>query len=282
MRSVVFFFVSAVVLAIPARTAFAGTKEECLEAHGRGQVERDKGQLSRARHTFTTCAQSACPTIVQADCSRMSEDLSRLVPTVTFVARDANGADLPATTVYVDDVLVAMRLDDGKAYDLDPGKHVIRYVHEIGETTLRVVLNQGEKGRVLVATFAPPTPATTPSSPTPSRVVVEPVEPKRPVFPLVVAGIGAVALATGGILTGVGLARVPSSCSVSTNECATPAHDPALGEAKNGTAFANKGLGIGIAGAFILATGLVWYLLEPAQAPSRRGRLTLPNGVFSF
>lgn len=281
MRSLVFAVVAAAaaIVLVSEGNAFAGAKEECLEAHGRGQVERDKGLLSRARHTLMVCAQSTCPSIVQADCAKMSEDLAHLVPTVTFVARDPNGADLPATMVYVDDALVTTRLDDGKSYELDPGKHVVRFVHEIGETTLRIVLNQGEKSRVLVATFTPPAPApaaSPASSPSPVHVTAEPPEPRRPIFPLVVAGIGAAALATGGVLTGVGLGRVPSSCSLSTNECATSATDPALNEAKNGTSLANKGIAIGVAGAFVLAGGLVWYLLQPAQPSSRRG-FALPN-----
>ena len=44
-------------------------------------------------------------------------------------------------------------LDDGKPYDLDPGKHAVRFVHEGRETTVTVVLNQGEELRY-VASFA--------------------------------------------------------------------------------------------------------------------------------
>ena len=46
---------------------------------------------------------------------------------VSLAARDASGNDLPDTTVYIDDMLVATRLDDGKPHDVDPGKHVIRF-----------------------------------------------------------------------------------------------------------------------------------------------------------
>ena len=142
MRAVVRVLVPLVVV-LAAPRAFAGPKEECLEAHSRAQVEREKGQLSAARQSFMACAQSSCPSIVQSECSRMSEELTRTVPTVTFVARDSNAVDLPSTSVFVDDVLVTTRLDDGKAYDVDPGKHVIRYANDGRETTMRVVLNIG-------------------------------------------------------------------------------------------------------------------------------------------
>jgi hypothetical protein len=141
------FGVALFAVSLPARECRAASKDECLEAHGRGQDLRDAGHLTSARQTFLACAQSSCPAIIQADCARFSEDLDRLVPTVGFAARDPGGVDLPDTTVYVDDQLVTMRLDDGKSYDLDPGKHVVRFAHGGRETTVTVVLNQGEKGR---------------------------------------------------------------------------------------------------------------------------------------
>src|SRR5437879_4237529 len=87
----------------------ASSKDECIDAHGRGQDLREKGQLVRAKQLFLTCAQPMCPGLVQSDCSRFSEELGRIVPTVSFAARDAAAADLPMTTVYVDEVLFANR-----------------------------------------------------------------------------------------------------------------------------------------------------------------------------
>ena len=95
---------------------------------------------------FMTCAESGCPGLIQSDCARYGDDLDRVVPSVSFGARDGASTDLPHTTVYVDDQLVAMRLDDGKSYELDPGKHTVRFVHDGKESTMNVVLNQGERG----------------------------------------------------------------------------------------------------------------------------------------
>ena len=275
------------------RTSFAGSREECVDAHGRGQDLRERGQLARARQTFLTCAQSSCPTVVQQDCARFSEELAQLVPTVSFSARDVNAGDLPNTTVYVDDALIATRLDDGRAYELDPGKHVIRYVHDGKETTLKVVLNQGERGRLLVATFveraAPPRrdPAVAVAVAAPAPATPEPAEaassnqPRRPLLPLLVAGVGAAAAITGGALFAVGSSSVPDACSMSTKECATAPNDPAIGKAESGVRLANTGLAIGIGGAVTLLGGLVWYLAQPASAPdSRRARIGGP--LFTF
>src|ERR1700688_4967853 len=99
----------ATALACTGSRARAGelTKEECLDAHSRGQDAKEQNKLSLARKLFLSCAQPACPSLVQGDCARFADDLSRVQPSVSFVARDSAGADLPDTTVYVDDMLVA-------------------------------------------------------------------------------------------------------------------------------------------------------------------------------
>lgn len=247
------------------RACRAATKEECLEAHGRGQDLREAGRLTSARQTFFACAQSACPALIQADCARFGEELDRLVPSVSFAARDPSGADLPDTAVYVDDQPVATRLDDGRSYDLDPGKHAVRFVHAGRETEVTVVLSQGEKGRGVVATFAADDalaatrgmPATPPA----------PVVPKKPALPLVVAGAGALAAVTGAVLAGVGLGQVPSSCSIGSRQCVAAPGDPAFQRAHDAVQLANVGVAVGAGGAAVLVGGVLWYALSPARPP---------------
>lgn len=269
----------ALATGLVASTSYAGSREECVEAHGRAQDLRDRGQLARSRQTFMTCAQSSCPSLVQQDCARYSEELAQLVPTVTFSARDSNAADLPVTTVYVDDVMLTTRLDDGRAYELDPGKHVVRYVHDGKETTLKVVLNQGERGRLLVATFVD---RAVPKREAVAEVTEPPAnESKRSVLPLVIAGVGAAAAVTGGVLFGVGAGNVPDACSMSTKECAAAPGDAAFGKAESGVQLANTGLAIGITGAVTLLGGLVWYFVQPSSSnDSRRARIGGPLLTF--
>jgi hypothetical protein len=255
-------------------------REECVEAHGRAQDLRERGQLTRARQAFLTCAQSACPSLVQQDCSRFSEELTQLIPTVSFSARDANAADLPITTVYVDDVLITARLDDGRTYEIDPGKHVVRYVHDGKETSQKVVLNQGDRGRLLVATFLDRAPARASASAAVETTEPPTTERRRPILPLVVAGVGAAGAITGGLLYALGSSNVPDQCTVSKSECAGPPNSPALAEAESGVRLANTGLAIGISGAVALVGGIVWYLVQPTTHESRRGRIAAP--VFTF
>jgi hypothetical protein len=255
---------AALSLFVPSGDSAAASKDECVDAHGKGQDLREKGQLVRARQMFMACAQSSCPNLIQGDCARFGDELERIVPTVTFGARDSKAADIPNTSVYVDEVLVATRLDDGKSYELDPGKHMIRYVHDGKETTLKVILSQGEKGRVLVATFVDPRSSSSPASAIFNTETTPPPAPKKPMLPLVVAGVGAAALAAGGALFAVEMGKVPSNCSVGTKECAAPPNDPSFQDAHAATSMANVGLGVGIAGAVLLVTGIIWYVASPA------------------
>ncbi len=258
----------ALVSCLGSRECQAGAKEECLDAHGHGQDLREAGRLTAARQTFLACAQSACPALIQSDCARFGEELERLVPTVSFAARDPNGADLPDTQVFVDDQPVATRLDDGKSYDLDPGKHAVRFVHERRETSVTVVLNQGEKGRSVLATFADAAVAARamPSLPPPSAPA------KRPSGPLWVAGLGAAATAAGAVLVVLGVKEIPTQCSMGSRTCVAPPGDPSFDQAHRGIGLVNLGLGVGVGGAAVLTGGLVWYLLEPSRPPVEAAR----------
>jgi hypothetical protein len=271
-RTIVAFALLAVTSAGTANAA--PTREECVEAHGRGQDLREEGHLTKARQTFLTCSQQTCPALVQSDCARYAEELGRLVPTLTFAARDSHASDLANTSVYLDEQLLAMRLDEGKTYEVDPGKHAVRFVHDGKEVLVRVVVNQGEKGRNVIATFMEAS-AAEPllSSCSPNGTPAAPATPSRPIFPLVVAGAGGLALATGVVLVAVGLGKVPSTCSNSTKECAAPPGDKTFEEARSGVSTANIGLGISVVGGVMAAGGLLWYFVQSPYAPSRTGKL---------
>jgi len=260
---------AAVTLAATAARAEGPTKDECVDAHGRGQDAREAGQLSLARKLFLTCAQPSCPALLQGDCARFSDELDKTQPTVTFAARDSAQADLPDTAVYLDGVLMATRLDDGKIHDVDPGHHEIRFVNGHHEVTQALVVNEGERGRLIIAMFPAPRVVGQP-------IGVVPVEPpattgRRPVFPLVLAGTG-LALVGAGVTLGVlGLHNVPSSCGVADHACAVPPGDPALTTAKNAMTMTNVGFAVGGTGLAAMVVGLVWHFVAPTSKETVTG-----------
>jgi len=246
-----------------ASPAFADgpSKEVCIESHGKGQDAREQGKLSLARKLFLTCAQSSCPSLVQGDCARFADDLARTQPSIGFVARDGSGGDLPDTTVYVDEMLVATRID-GTLHELDPGKHSVKFVHAGKEQVVTVVVGAGEKGRTISATFgsaapAQPTLTGTQAGPTkPAEPTERTTHPKGAKILMIAGG----AVAVGGIALGVyGITKVPDGCSIGSHECSAPPGDPVFDDASSAMKLVNIGFIAGAAGVAATVGGLVWY-----------------------
>jgi len=234
------------------------SKDECLDAHSKGQDAKDSGKLSLARKLFMTCAQPTCPSLVQGDCARFADDLGRLQSSLSFVARDGSGADLPDTTVYVDDVLVATRLDDGRAHDIDPGKHTIKFTNAGKEQVSTVVVGAGEKGRTISVTFGekPPAGGAAVTARPPVKTGPTTIHPAGAKWLMLGGGV----VAVGGIALGVvGMLGVPSNCSIGSGHCAAPPGDPVFDDASSSMQLANYGWILTGVGAAAVIGGAVWY-----------------------
>ena len=242
--------------------AYAGdlTKEECVDAHSKGQDAREQNKLSLARKLFLTCAQPACPALVQGDCARFADELTRMQPSITFAARDYSGADLPDTTVYIDGALVVTRLD-GSPHDIDPGSHTVKFQNGAKEQTMTIVIGVGEKGRTIAATFgtAPAAPAVK-ADVAVTKTAPAPAHTTHPRGAKVLMTGGVVLTAGGATLGVIGLLRMPSNCSLSTHQCAAPPGDASIANASSAARMSNWGWGIGIAGVTALAIGTYWYV----------------------
>lgn len=267
IASVVIVF--AVLAAAGSAAAQSMSKHACVDAHSRGQDARDQGRVTFARKLFLSCAQASCPVAVQNDCARLADDLSALQPSVSFVARDDSGTDLPDTSVYVDGLLVATRLD-GKPHEVDPGSHTVRFSHRGRDETVTVVIGSGEKGRAVVARFpAPATPRASGIARVTPRTPAHrpPVQSPRRTYTVTTRSGGAVALAVvGGFVAAAGAgiilygtSQIPDVCDLATNRCAAPAGDPVFERARRGAEKVNIGIAVGSAGVAALIGGLVWY-----------------------
>lgn len=277
-------WVFAGLLAPELAAAAPPSKEECIEAHGRGQDQREAGQVTLARESFAICSQPVCPALVQTDCAQFTEQLAGLIPSVSFAARNQRASDLPDTQVYVDGKLVARRLDEGKSYDVDPGRHSVLFVHGAKELTLTVIVTEGERGRNLVATFSDdtPLPRSEPKPQFPARDAR--AGAPRSTLPLVLAVGGGLALATGSVLTAVGFSKIPGNCSFGSRECAAPPGDGAFNEAHSGVSLVNVGVTTAIAGAVLGLGGLIWYWSEgsPGHQAASSSDLRWATGTFVF
>jgi hypothetical protein len=266
-------------LSSPLVSAEPISKDQCIDAHSRGQDAKEQGKFSLARKLFLTCAQSACPSLVQSDCARFTDDLMRQQSSLTFAARDAQGGDLPDTAVYVDDDLIVPRLDDGRPHDVDPGKHIVRFTSAGKDQTITLVVGTGEKSRPVIATFSTlNVPASDIGGRSDARVVAREPETKtiHPTGSRVLIGAGTAATATGIVLGVLGLHKVPSSCSISTNRCTAAPGDPVFSQAKSGMQEVDLGIAVGAVGVAALTGGLVWYYLKTTTEREGDGKVVMP------
>ncbi|XXT20197.1 hypothetical protein WME94_01345 [Sorangium sp. So ce429] len=138
--------VSALACLQPAR-ARAGDAEACFTASEEGQRLRDEGQLREARARFISCGSAACPALVRSDCAGWLSDVTARVPTLILSAEDEQGQDVADVQVAVDGAPLTARLD-GKAVEVDPGEHVLRFERAgSAPVALRLVVREGEKLR---------------------------------------------------------------------------------------------------------------------------------------
>jgi len=266
-------------LSSPLVSAEPISKDQCIDAHSRGQDAKEQGKFSLARKLFLTCEQPSCPPLVQSDCARFADDLTHQQSSLTFAARDAQGGDLPDTAVYVDDNLIVTRLEDGKPHDVDPGKHIVRFTSGGKDQTVMLVVGTGEKGRPVIATFNAinaPTP-TAGGRPDAGMTAREPeVKTVHPAGSRVLIGAGAAATATGVVLGVLGVRKVPSSCSISSNRCTAAPGDPVFDQAKSGMNEVDLGIAVGTVGVAALTGGLVWYYLKATSEREADGKVVTP------
>ncbi|MGK3967606.1 hypothetical protein WMF38_25965 [Sorangium sp. So ce118] len=138
--------VSALAYLQPAR-ARAGDAEACFTASEEGQRLRDEGRLREARARFISCGSAACPALVRSDCAGWLSDVTARVPTLILSAEDEQGQDVADVQVTVDGAPLTARLD-GKAVEVDPGEHVLRFERAgSAPVALRLVVREGEKLR---------------------------------------------------------------------------------------------------------------------------------------
>jgi hypothetical protein len=193
---------AAFILLLPASSAAAPSKDECISVHRDAQSARRAGQLIDARARLLTCAAEGCPPIVADACAALLEEVELATPTVVFDVKDEAGADVADVTVLIDGVSPASRLD-GRALAVDPGPRTFSFEAPGGRSvTQRFVVREGEKARHLAivlsrtgadtapGTAAPPAPTRPAAEPERQQPTPRPPAPRRlAVWPWIAGGV---------------------------------------------------------------------------------------------
>jgi hypothetical protein len=180
--------------------------QACIEAHEHAQVARKEGKLLDARQSLLTCVRDTCPTILQKECAPWLTEVNSSIPTISVIARRADGTELYEVRVLVDGRQVASTLD-GRAIEVDPGPHVLRFETDgLPPVEQETVFREGIKNHEVMVVFestssGPPAPL----EPTPDvdRDTIRPV----PTMVYVLGGVGIAGLATSVYFEARGLSK---------------------------------------------------------------------------
>jgi hypothetical protein len=257
------------------------TRDACFSAYESAQRLRKNGELVASQTEVTRCASSKCPAFVTKDCVRWSQELERTIPSVVFIARNAEGRDLVDVAVAVDGKATATTLD-GRAVALDPGAHTIRYVWKGKSQEKKILLAEAEKGRRVEMVLdgkpnSAPTdtaPADTTRGPTqkPPTTADEKLDEGKPFAP-----VGSLILGSVGVLgvlsfVGFGVAgKIAEGCEA---KC-TPAEVSTM---RSRYVIADV---TGAIGLVALGGAIVWWVLDKAPEPTRKTALSWTNLSFA-
>lgn len=241
--------------------------QACLSASEKGQKARTAGKLREAREHFVICGSDTCPALVRHDCAQWNSELASTLPTVVFGAKDHQGRDLFDVTVSMDGEMIVKKLD-GKSVTVDPGKHTFRF-ESPGLTTVTetALIKEGERARVLSATFDGPSVPKPVKDPSPSTD--RPVEEGgHTPYPWIVVGLGAVGVIAGAVIVLTSPDR-PANCNATTLTCTRLPNesdaDFKRDQEKAGSADSQPVVGFVVAGGGLAVAigGLLWHFLEP-------------------
>jgi hypothetical protein len=139
-----------------ARAAEPTTKRQCLDAYTESQPLRRAGSLHKAREALVLCSRDPCPIALQSDCIGWLNEVDVAMPTLVLTAKDAEGHDVADARVQLDGEVLASHLD-GRAVEVDPGDHVLRFERAgLKPEERTIVVREGEKGRVVEVQFGAP------------------------------------------------------------------------------------------------------------------------------
>jgi hypothetical protein len=261
---------SATVTGLLPRTAWADAKT-CAASHASGQREVKAGRLRLATELFTTCgSDESCPDQIRAECTELLEAVRQTIPTVILSVVDDAGNDVSNVRVFSTDELLTEQLD-GRALELDPGKHRLRFVLPWGDVlSSDVLIREGEKNRLVEVRLekkgggAPDEVSTTPAPRAPKKQEEE--ERAAPVAAYVATGLAAAGLATfaGFAISGNSQKNKLEGCAPSCSEAERNHYDGM----KRSFLIADVGLGVGAVSA-VVATVL---FVTSGSSPTERER----------
>jgi len=255
----------------------------CITAHASGQREAKAGHLRLATQLFTKCgSDDSCPAQLRQECAEFLQSVQQTVPTVIFSVLDEKNQDISSVKVFSTDELIADGLD-GRAIQIDPGKHRLRFLLPWGDVlSSDVLVREGEKNRLIqvkiggedAKDISPKEPDTASPQANPSEEAAAPpptpmpapaVHRNPPLGAWIAAGTSLVSLGVGTTFAILGSSKKADidACSPNCTAEARPAYD-AL---KRDYLIADIGFAIGVVSAGVAT----WLFVSPGHHAPQAG-----------
>src|SRR5688572_9713807 len=206
------------VAADPTPDTSTAAVERCVEDHDSARVFMLKEKWLEARERMARCQEAACPLAIRSDCAAWLEEVARVLPTLLVVVERDDDGRAPVE-LEIDGKKVAVP-NPPAPLEMLPGTHRLRVslarypsVEEV------VVLDKGQKNRVVRARFVRERRETTPAP----FVIPRPPDRSRPVpvATYALAGGAVAALATSGVFLASALASKDEALDTCAPECPT-------------------------------------------------------------
>lgn len=180
---------SCLVVLAPSVANAAPSMRACVDAYESTQTAMRHGQLLRARDSLAVCLDGACAQALRRDCAEWLKDVEERTPSVV-VECVSSGVSVRDVRLTVDGVVRESGID-GRAIELDPGRHVFSVEpRDAAPVVTEAIVREGEKRKLVRIEL----PSTRPEPPPPSTRT----EQRRPVPWTVYAGAGVGAVAAAG------------------------------------------------------------------------------------
>jgi hypothetical protein len=189
--------------------------EACIAEHEGALRDRKGGAWQRARAGFRSCSDAGCPALVREACERLAVDLEDKIPRLVVRAIDHRGRDVEAATLRVDGERVVDKLD-GRAIELDPGRHVVRIDRGAKHATTTLVMREGDHPRTVTLRLPGPPAKRKPPADTGYEV---------PTASWVLGGFGVAGLAAFAVAAALGKAEQDELESTCAPSCSPEAID---------------------------------------------------------
>lgn len=237
-------------------------QRECARAYEAAQELRLASRLLAAREQLQICRREQCKEFMSKACTQWFAEVSATICTVTFDIYQG-GRPVPEVTVLDNGKPMVVHNDDDPL-ELDPGEHRFEVkIPGAAPAQRRIVLQPGEKNRLVRVLFPLATTPTPTAAPATAQAPTPPPKPeaKTSSLPYVFLGVGALGVSGFAALGILGMNRETDL----RGQCAPNCDKDELSSIRAQYLAADISLGVGLVA---LGIGTVLWLFEPPM-PAR-------------